>query len=162
MAVVFVNGIPAKITREDFRTRFGQNFPDLLVADMNDYIDLMIEDVYIMFAGVNRLWEHLDSTTYFYKTQHCYCVLLAWYIANTYSQYSVGVAGTGGMPIREKRIGGVTIKFGLADEDGLGKTKNYRDPLAFLKTNTFGYLAYSLLKAASANAIIRGGYRIVR
>ena len=35
---VTTSGRPPKITREWFRTRYGQNFPDLLAEDKNDLV----------------------------------------------------------------------------------------------------------------------------
>lgn len=68
---VTTSGRPEKITRVWFRTRYGQNFPDLLAEDKNDILDTCIEDVYTLFYGVGELWSHLNREEYVLKTQLC-------------------------------------------------------------------------------------------
>ena len=65
---VTTSGRPPKITREWFRARYGQNFPDLLAEDKNDFLDTAILDVYTLFYGVGELWEHLPRKEYVQKT----------------------------------------------------------------------------------------------
>ena len=47
---------PVKITREWFRQRYGQNFPDLLKPETDEMLDSCIDEVYTMFFGVADLW----------------------------------------------------------------------------------------------------------
>ena len=42
---VTTSGRPPKITREWFRARYGQNFPDLLAEEKNDFLDTAILDI---------------------------------------------------------------------------------------------------------------------
>ena len=145
---VFVNGLPAQIARTDFRSRFGASYPDLLKDSTNDLVDQCIEDVYTMYAGVQTLWAAQTPDIYFHKTQLCMLFLLAWYIADMYPTYCIAVAGTGGMALKSKSIGGVKVVFGMPGGDGIGANKKYRDTLAGLLTNKYGKFAYDMIMQA--------------
>lgn len=154
---VFVNGLPARITRTDFRDRFAANYPDLIPESTNDFLDMCIADVYTMYAGVQSLWARQTPDIYFNKTQMCMCFLLAWYIADVFPTYAIGVAGTGGMALKSKSVGGVKVVFGTPGGDGIGSNKKYRDTLAGLLTNKYGKLAYDMiLQAVKKLAIFQG------
>lgn len=153
---VFVDGVPARIDEEFFRRRYGQSFPDLLPWEMDDFLLECINDIYTMFHGVGTLWELQDEQVWFDKTQMCYGLLLAWYIADLYPRYAVGVVSSGGIPVRQKSIGGVKLTFGNPDADGTAGLKQYKDTLAQLKSNSFGYKAYSMINSAVSMAKIRG------
>ena len=154
---VFVNGLPAHITRDDFRSQFGANYPDLLATSTNDMLDRCIDDVYYMYAGVETLWSRQKPDIYFNKTRLCMLFLLAWYIADVYPTYAIGVAGTGGMALKSKSVGGVKVVFGNPGGDGIGANTKYRDTLAGLLTNKFGKLAYDMINQAVAKLSIFQG-----
>ena len=141
---VTTSGKPEPITREWFRTRYGQNFPDLLAEDKNDFLDNCINDVYTLFFGVKDLWSHLPRKNYVAKTQMCYGLLVAWYITDVFPDYAVGVTSSGGIPIKMKSIGGTKIQF--ADTSS-GNT-SYADLLQSLKSNSFGAKAYLMIKTS--------------
>ena len=65
---ITTSGRPPKINRVWFRTRYGQNFPDLLPDEKNDFLDTCIEDVYTLFYGIADLWSHLERREYETKT----------------------------------------------------------------------------------------------
>lgn len=109
---VTTSGKPDRITRDWFRTRYGENFPDLLPSDKNDFLDTCISDVYTLFYGVGELWEHMPRREYVEKTQMCYGLLVAWYIADLFPGLTLGVMSTGGIPLKSKQIGGTKITFG--------------------------------------------------
>lgn len=144
--VVTTSGKPDRITREWFRTRYGQNFPDLLTEDKNDILDTCIMDVYTLFAGVSELWEHLAREEYVLKTQLCYGLLTAWYIADLFPDFTLGVMSTGGIPLKSKQIGGTKIMFGEASKK-VGAVNN-ADLLQALKSNVFGAKAYLMIKTS--------------
>jgi hypothetical protein len=144
--VVTTSGKPDRITREWFRTRYGQNFPDLLAEDKNDILDTCIMDVYTLFAGVSELWEHLAREEYVLKTQLCYGLLTAWYIADLFPDFTLGVMSTGGIPLKSKQIGGTKIMFGEASKK-VGAVNN-ADLLQALKSNVFGAKAYLMIKTS--------------
>lgn len=144
--VVTTEGKPEPITREWFRTRYGQNFPDLLAEDKNDILDTCITDVYSLFYGVSELWEHLERQAYVEKTQLCYGLLVAWYIADLFPDYTLGVMSTGGIPLKSKQIGGTKIMFGEASSKA-GAINN-ADLLSALKSNVFGAKAYFMIRTS--------------
>ena len=143
---VTTNGRPEQITRTWFRTRYGQSFPDLLAENKNDVLDSAIADVYSLFYGVGELWEHMDRKIYVDKTQLCYGLLVAWYIADLVPEYTVGVMSTGGIPLKSKQIGGTKIMFGEASSK-VGSVNN-ADLLSALKSNVFGAKAYLMIKTS--------------
>ena len=155
--VVTTSGRPEKITRVWFRTRYGQNFPDLIAEDKDDILDTCIEDVYTLFYGVGELWSHLDREEYVLKTQLCYGFLTAWYIADLFPDFTLGVMSTGGIPLKSKQIGGTKIIFGEASKK-TGAVNN-ADLLQALKSNVFGAKAYLMIKTSGKlNLFISHGY----
>lgn len=144
--VVTTAGYPERIDREWFRTRYGQNFPDLLSKDKNNLLDTSISDVYTLFHGVRELWEHLDRQTYVEKTQMCYGLLVAWYITDLFPNYAIGVMSSGGIPLKSKMIGGVKVQFGEAASTA--GAYNNADLLQSLKSNAFGAKAYTMIKTS--------------
>lgn len=154
---VTTSGKPEQITRDWFRTRYGQNFPDLLDNSKNDILDTCIMDVYTLFAGVSELWEHLERKEYVLKTQLCYGLLTAWYIADLFPDFTLGVMSTGGIPLKSKQIGGTKIMFGEASKKA-GAVNN-ADLLQALKSNAFGAKAYLMIKTSGKlNLYISHGY----
>lgn len=154
---IFTDGIPQRINAAYFRARYGQNFPDLLAAGTDTFLATCIEDIYTLFIGVQNLWDKQRSSDVYYdKTRMCYGLLLAWYIADMYPNYAIGVISSGGIPVKAKSVGGIKISFGTPDGEGINHNKTYRDALSPLKSNPFGYKAYMMLKNASKNAYILG------
>lgn len=145
MTSVTDKGLPERITPVWFRMRYGQNFPDLLYDDKTDFLQTCINDTYTLFYGVNDLWRHLQRVAYVEKTQLCYGLLVAWYITDVYPDYAVGVVSSGGIPIKGKRIGGVSITYGDSDNSGV---TGYADLLQSLKSNSFGAKAYMMIRTS--------------
>ena len=144
--VITTKGRPPVIDRVWFRTRYGQNFPDLLAEDKNDFLDTCIADVYTLFYGVGDLWSHMDRKEYETKTQLCYGLLVAWYITDLFPDLSLGVVSTGGIPLKSKQIGGVKVMFG--DMASTAGAVNNADLLQSLKSNTYGAKAYFMIKTS--------------
>lgn len=141
------NSVPSRIDRIWFRHRYGQHFPDLLKDEYNTLLDNVIQDVYAMFKGVGEMWEHLDSTSYFEKTRMCYGLLVAWYLADMYPDFSEGVVSMGsGIPLKSKKIGNTEIRFAELSSKAGGKNAN--DMLSLLKSNQFGVKAYLMIKSS--------------
>ena len=143
---VTTSGRPARITRDWFRIRYGQSFPDLLAESKNEFLDTCINDVYTLFYGVGDLWSHMDRREYVDKTQLCYGLLLAWYIADLFPSYALGVVSSGGIPIKSKQIGGVKITFG--ETASTAGAVNNADLLQSLKSNSYGAKAYLMIKTS--------------
>lgn len=144
--IITSEGRPLQIDKSWFRTRYGQNFPDLLNAEKDAFLDTCISDVYTLFYGVGDLWEHMDRKEYVTKTQLCYGLLVAWYITDLFPDLALGVVSTGGIPLKSKQIGGVKITFGeTASKAG---AVNNADLLQSLKSNSFGAKAYMMIKTS--------------
>lgn len=139
-------GRPEKITKEWFRTRYGQNFPDLLNPDKDSFLETCIEDVYTLFYGVGDLWEHMPRTEYVAKTKMCYGLLVSWYITDLFPDFAAGVISSGGIPLKSKQIGGVKVMFG--DTKTTAGSVNNADLLQSLKSNAFGSKAYMMIKTS--------------
>lgn len=156
MEAVFPDGKPLRINREDFRRQFLASFPKLagLEQGSNDadtIIDSAIEAAYDMFTGVATLWNKHEAQTYFDKTRRCYLYLTAWYIADMYPKYVSGVPVMGAVPLKEKKIGGVDLKF---DTDFLNSGKG-QNLLRGLLSNPFGKMAYMMIENCSKRIALR-------
>lgn len=146
MGVPTTSGRAPQITVEWFRTRYGQNF-DVLTNDKTELLETCIADVYTLFYGVAELWDYLPRDIYVDKTQMCYGLLVAWYIADLFPDLTSGVMTMGGgIPLRAKKIGGTTIQFGDVASKAGGI--HNADLLQSLKTNSFGAKAYMMIKTS--------------
>jgi hypothetical protein len=157
MEAVFPDGKPLRINREDFRRQFLTSFPKLAGLDKatsteaDNIIDTSIEAVYDIFTGVATLWNLHDKQTWFDKTRRCYLYLTAWYIADMYPKYVAGVSVMGAIPLKEKKIGGVDIKF---DTDFLSSGKG-QNLLRGLLSNPFGKMAYTMITCCAKRTALR-------
>lgn len=143
MAIILNNGVPARITVPDFKNSYLASFPAFTDPSKDPIIEDAINAVYDIFSGVNTLWDMADLGEWYDKAVRCYKLLAAWYIADMYPRLAIGIQGTGGMPILEKKIGDLTIKY--ADTSRLGSTDAV---LEMLKSNPFGSKAYFMIKGA--------------
>lgn len=141
-----VQGKPVKITKEWWRARYGMSFPDILDKEYDSFLDTCIQDVYSLFAGIPDLWVYLERTVYENKTQMCYGLLVAWYIADLFPDLGTGIMSTGGIPIKAKRIGNTSIQFG--DTASTAGSVNNADLLSSLRSNSFGAKAYLMIKTS--------------
>lgn len=156
MEAVFPDGKPLRINREDFRRQFLTSFPKLAglngnATEADSIIDNAIESVYDIYTGVATLWNLHDKQTWFDKTRRCYLYLTAWYIADMYPKYVAGVAVMGAIPLKEKKIGGVDIKF---DTEFLSSGKGL-DVLKGLLSNPFGKMAYVMITTCAKRTALR-------
>ena len=153
----FPSGKPLRINREDFRRQFLASFPKLAGIDSGDaehadnIIDGAIDAVYDMFTGVATLWNNHDAQTYFDKTRRCYLYLTAWYIADMFPKYVAGVTVMGAVPLKEKKIGGVDLKF---DTEYLNSGKG-QNLLKGLLSNPFGKMAYTMITCCAKRTALR-------
>lgn len=156
MEATFPDGKPLQINRDDFRRQFLASFPKLSgidnsVTNSDAIIDGAIEAVYDMFTGVATLWNKHDAQTWFNKTRRCYLYLTAWYIADMYPKYVSGVTVMGAVPLKEKKIGGVDLKFDTEYLAG-GKGQNL---LKGLLSNPFGKMAYTMITCCAKRTALR-------
>lgn len=152
MAPVFVDGLPARITIDDFRRHHNQSFPKLLDAAYDQLVQDAIDDMYVMFHGAQTLWDLQPKEVWFEKTQLAFRLLVAWHITDAYPTLCSGVASMGGVPLRRKKIGGVDVQY--ADSASPAPYKDYRDLLGALKSNVFGNRAYGMIRSAGKMALL--------
>lgn len=153
MSYSFINGLPARITADDFRRYFLPSFPRLGSTEYNDYLANAIETVYTLFYGVQTLWNLHDKQVWFDKTQLCFLNLLAWYIADTNHTFCTGTTTMGGVKLRRKRIGDIDISFDNASSDGNGVS--FQNLLGGLLSNPFGKVAYIMIESCAKRAMLR-------
>jgi hypothetical protein len=143
MAVILNNGVPARITVADFKSSYLAAFPTFTDPKKDPIIESTINTVYAIFSGVNTLWSMAEIHEWYDKATECYKLLTAWYIADMYPRFAVGIQSTGGMPIVEKKIGDLVIKY--ADQSRLSSTDAV---LAMLRSNPFGGKAFMMIMGA--------------
>ena len=153
---IFVSGLPAPITPEDWRRYHLQSFPVFADEDRREITDAILEEaietIYSMWVGVSYLWEGHGNQVWFEKTRLCYRLLICWYIADLYPELSRGILSTGGLPIVRKKIGPIDIAYG---KDAL--TPNSIDLLAPLLSNAFGAKAHLMIKTSYRRTKITNG-----
>lgn len=131
-----------RVTPEIFRFRYIDRFPALYrngATDGDEKVSAVLDEVYGMFSGVETLWGFMPIEKRQEKVYTCFCLLCAWYITDTYPEYASSDSN-GGMPITEKSIGDVRIKYDASVNKG---------GLSFLKSNPYGVKAYNMLKNCS-------------
>jgi hypothetical protein len=153
LEAVFVDGVPARITAEDFRRYHLAAFPKLVAGTYDGLINDAIEAVYTMFTGVADIWKGQPRQVWYEKTVLCYRLLTAWYILDLYPSLAAGVPAMGGIPLRRKKIGGVDITF--PETRTASGVSHYQDVLQSLKSNPFGMKAYVMITTSAARVKIR-------
>ena len=153
---IFVSGLPAPITPEDWRRYHLQSFPVFADEDRREITDAILEEaiesVYSMWVGVSYLWSGHDKQVWFEKTRLCYRLLICWYIADLYPEFSSGIMTTAGLPIVSKKIGPISIVYG---KEAL--TPNSIDLLSPLLSNAFGAKAHLMIKTSYKRTKITNG-----
>ena len=142
---MFVEGLPAKLTPEDFRRYHLEVFPRLADEKHDGLIQQSIDTVYTLFHGVSSIWEAHPEAVWYEKTRTCYRLLTAWFIADMYPKYVAGVPVMGGLPLKRKKIGGVDLTF--QDTKTAAGRENL---LSALESNAFGKMAKLMISASAA------------
>ena len=125
-------------------------FRDVTFSGQHHHFHLF-QSSYDIFTGIATLWNKHDAQTYFDKTRRCYLYLTAWYIADMYPKYVAGVTVMGAVPLKEKKIGGVDLKFDTEYLTG-GKGQNL---LKGLLSNPFGKMAYTMITCCAKRTALR-------
>ena len=120
-----------------FRDRFAQ------ITD--EQISSACQEVLSRFAGVMSLWKICDVAIRDSKRKLCYNYLVAWLLTNQYPDKAVGVSGTGGMPLKAKKIADVSISYNMPLKEG--------SLLASLTTNSYGIAALEMIQTAPENFV---------
>jgi hypothetical protein len=154
-AAVFADGVPAKITADDFRRYHLMTFPKL-AEDPDGIISDAIDTVYAMFTGVATLWDMQPPQVWYDKTVTCYRLLTAWYITDSYPEVSAAYSSLNGMPLRRKKVDGVDLTFATEVlQDGRSLFQAAQDPLNGLKSNDFGRKALLMLRSSGKKPMLR-------
>lgn len=148
--VLFEDGIPARITKDDFKFSYLDHFPKFRHSKNDSIIERAISSVYTMFAGVGTIWDKSTPQTWYDKTRLCYIHLTAWYIADMYPMYVSGVPTMGGIPLKSKKMDSINITF--ADNAGSGNNLNL---LSGLLSNPFGKQAYMMISTCAKRIALR-------
>ena len=153
---LFVAGLPAPVTPDDWRRFHLQSFPVFADESKKETADIIlqeaIEAVYSMWVGVSYLWQGHEAQVWYEKTRLCYRFLICWYIADLYPEYARGIISTAGLPIVTKKIGPVSITY---DKEALSAGST--DLLAPLLSNAFGAKAHFMIKTSYRRAAITNG-----
>jgi hypothetical protein len=153
---LFVSGLPAPITPDDWRRYHLQSFPVFSDVDQKDITDEIlreaIETIYSMWVGVSYLWQGHETQVWYEKTRLCYRLLICWYIADIYPDFARGILSTGGLPIGRKKIGPIDITFNKE-----AMTARSFDLLAPLLSNAFGAKAHFMIKTSYKRTKITNG-----
>lgn len=131
-----------RITAADFRRRYLAAFPKLIDTALDAVLDDAIDAVYTMFDGVSSLWRGSGADAWSDKTRLCYLHLAAWYITNLYPRLAPGIQSTGGMPIKSKKLGDITINY---LDTKLSTTDSV---LESLRSNPYGNMALMMIRGA--------------
>lgn len=107
------------------------------VTDEN--IEEAIQVINVSWHGISTLWSTLADVDRDNKINLCYNYLVAWWLADAFPSYVTGIFTTGGVPLKEKKIGSVDLRF---------KDSTAQSGLAQLETNYFGLRAEALIKSA--------------
>jgi hypothetical protein len=144
--------VPAKITVEDFRRYFLASFPKLTAEEYDGLIQDAIDTVYAIFTGVNTIWDVHPERVWYEKSQTCYRLLTAWFIADKYAALAPGVQSIDG--IVQKRVDGVALKY----DTGMiyGKAEGaVQETLAGLRSNHFGRTALMMIQSSAKRVMLR-------
>jgi len=115
-----------------FRSKFRDGLTD---EDVNTAIQCVEAD----WSGVPTLWRVLPAKQRDAKINLCMNYLVAWWLADAFPALVNGVFTTGGVPLLEKEIGGVRLRF---------RDQDVQDAYSKLKSNYFGLRALDLLLSA--------------
>lgn len=115
-----------------FRNKFKDSLTD-------EDVQLAIDCINTDWSGVPSLWRVLPKTQRENKINLTLNYLTAWWLADAYPSLVNGVFTTGGVPLVEKEIGGVRLRF---------RDQDVQDAYSKLKSNYFGLRALDLLLSA--------------
>lgn len=131
------------IQLEDFM--FKDRFLDLTDIQLGTALQI----VNAQFSGVYTLWAFLPPTERDAKRRLCINYLVAWQLTLLYPDQAVSSSGTGGMPLKSKKIDGITLQYkDVVRASGSGV-------LDMLTTNEYGMQALMLIQSAPENYVLR-------
>lgn len=120
---------------------FRDRFRDLT----DEQVTQACQEIQTRFAGVLTLWSVCRPAMRDAKRRLCMNYLVAWLLTNKYPGKAIGASGTGGLPLKSKKIADITLVYNLPlREDSL---------LSSLTTNTYGVAALEMIQTAPENYI---------
>jgi hypothetical protein len=132
----------AIVTPENFK--YYRYFADI----ERDLVQNSIDTVLVMFYGVlTYLWGMMDNPIKDAKRLECFNLLVAWHMASNYPEYLIGMMSNPLLPIEEKKIKSIKLKF--------HKLVRQENGLDMLQSNPFGVQALTMIMAAPETFIWR-------
>lgn len=130
------------IQLDDFM--FRDKFIDLTDAQLG----IALQIINAQFSGVYTLWSLLPPTERDAKRRLCINYLLAWQLTMLYPDQATVSSGTGGMPLKGKKIDYITLQYrDVVRASGSGV-------LDTLTTNEWGMQALVMIQSAPENYIL--------
>lgn len=124
---------------------FADKFVDLTEAQLG----MALQIINAQFSGVYSLWASLPPDERDAKRRLCISYLCAWQLANLYPDQSLTGSGSGGMPLKSKKIDYISLQYkDLVRASGSGI-------LDMLTTNEYGLNALVMIQSAPENYILR-------
>jgi len=103
-----------------------------------------------MFPGVFYLWDRrysgMSDKEIESKRLWCLNYLIAWRLMELYPDKVQGIAGTGGLPLKSKRINDIGLVY---------KDISTQGSMKLLETNPFGISALEMLQTAPENFLLK-------
>ena len=131
------------IQLEDFM--FSEKFTDLTEVQLGKALQI----VNAQFSGVYSLWAFLPPSERDAKRKLCINYLLAWQLAMLYPEQAMLGSGSGGMPLKSKKIDYISLQYrDVVRAAGSGV-------LDMLTTNEWGMEALIMIQSAPENYILR-------
>lgn len=122
---------------------FLDKFDDLTPQLFNSTLQI----IEAQFSGVDSLWSCLPPSEANSKRKLCFNYLIAWKLAVMYPDMTIGLNGTGNMPLSSKKVGPIFIKY----KDVVRQSNSM---LELLTTNQYGLEALTLIQAAPENFMV--------
>lgn len=124
---------------------FADRFLDLNEVQLGTALQI----VNAQFSGVYSLWAFLPPDERDAKRRLCINYLLAWQLATLYPDIAILSGGSGGMPLKSKKIDGIHLQYrDVMRASGSGV-------LDMLTTNEWGMQALVMIQSAPENYILR-------
>jgi hypothetical protein len=124
---------------------FSDKFLELTDAQLGKALQI----VNAQFSGVYSLWALLPTAEREAKRRLCLNYLLAWQLATLYPEQAILSSGSGGMPLKSKKIDYISLQYkDVVRSAGSGV-------LDMLTTNEWGMEALMLIQSAPENYVLR-------
>jgi hypothetical protein len=155
---IFQGKFPRHITPLDIKRWHLASFPKLANPENQIVMEEAINAVYTMFHGCQELFDMSERQVYYDKTTLIFRLLACWYIADQYPLLVAGVPTMGALPLKAKSIGNVKLMF--QDNFTKGQNSEYQDLLSALKSNGWGFKAYTMIRSSAKRVMLLSTNRV--